>query len=205
MGEEPDRPGAEVSERWMRWRRAIDLEDYDARWERMLASGDAAHGEADFVTTLGPTAVLDAGCGTGRVAIELARRGIEAVGVDLDRDMVDHARRKAPGLVWVHGDLATVQLGRTFPVVLMAGNVLLFARPQDRGAIVANLAGLVAPGGVMVAGFSLEQGGYTLEEYDDHCAVAGLEVVERWCTWDRDPYGPGSDYHVSMSRHRCPT
>ena len=42
--------------------------------------------------------VLDAGCGTGRVAIELARRGIEVVGVDADPDMLERARRRAPQL-----------------------------------------------------------------------------------------------------------
>jgi hypothetical protein len=99
----------------------------------------------------------------------------------------------------VHGDLVTVQLGRTFPLVLMAGNVLLFARPQDRPGAVANLAAHVEPGGALVAGFSLEQGGYTLEEYDRSCATAGLELCERYSTWDRDPFRDG-DYHVSVHR-----
>jgi ubiquinone/menaquinone biosynthesis C-methylase UbiE len=55
--------------------------------------------------------VLDAGCGTGRVAIELARRGIEIVGVDIDPGMLGSARRKAPELTWIEADLATVTVG----------------------------------------------------------------------------------------------
>src|SRR5262245_37948055 len=93
-----EQPGAEVSERWAAWRREVDLVEYDARWERLAAAGGAVHGEADLIASLRPDAVLDAGCGTGRVAIELARRGIEVVGVDLDADMIEAARRKAPGL-----------------------------------------------------------------------------------------------------------
>ena len=36
--------------------------------------------------------MLDAGCGTGRVAIELAARGFSVVGMDLDEAMLDTAR-----------------------------------------------------------------------------------------------------------------
>ena len=36
-----------------------------------------------------PTSVLDAGCGTGRAAIELAHCGMTVVGVDVDRSMLD--------------------------------------------------------------------------------------------------------------------
>ena len=194
-------PGGEVSARWARWRAAIDLGEYDARWERLLASGQAVHGEADFVEALGPGPVLDAGCGTGRVAIELSRRAVEVVGADLDPDMVDAARRKAPELAWVRADLATMALGRRFAVVVMAGNVLLFARPQDRDAVVANLAAHVDSGGALVAGFSLEAGGYSLASYDESCVRAGLMLTERYATWDRGAFD-GGDYHVSV--HRTP-
>ena len=50
--------------------------------------------------------VLDAGCGTGRVAIELARHGVDVVGVDVDASMIGEARRRAPELEWVEADLA---------------------------------------------------------------------------------------------------
>jgi len=204
---DPDRrvPGAEVSDRWAKWRRAVDLDEYDARWQRMVDAGEAAHGEADFVDTLGPGAVFDAGCGTGRLAIELARRGREVVGADLDADMVDRARRKAPHLEWHVADLATVTLGRTFPIIVMAGNVMLFCKPEDRGTIVANLAHHLAPGGRLVAGFSLDAQGYPVARYDELCSAAGLVLEARYATWDREPFvggdGAGGDYAVSVHRH----
>ncbi|HEX7827307.1 MAG TPA: SAM-dependent methyltransferase, partial [Mycobacterium sp.] len=47
-------------------------DDYDARWRSLAATGQNVHGEADLVESLlresGGTRVLDAGCGTGRVA-----------------------------------------------------------------------------------------------------------------------------------------
>jgi 2-polyprenyl-3-methyl-5-hydroxy-6-metoxy-1,4-benzoquinol methylase len=54
--------------------------------------------------------VLDAGCGTGRIARELARRGLAVVGVDLDDVMLATARRKAPDIEWHTADLATVDV-----------------------------------------------------------------------------------------------
>src|SRR5919204_5229355 len=60
----------------------------DAPYEARARAGENVHGEADFVESFHPGSVLDAGCGTGRVAIELARRGIEVVGVDLDPGML---------------------------------------------------------------------------------------------------------------------
>jgi SAM-dependent methyltransferase len=68
-------------------------EEYDARWIPLAEAGENIHGEADLVETLlresGRNRVLDAGCGTGRVAIELSRRGFVVTGVDADAAMED--------------------------------------------------------------------------------------------------------------------
>ena len=197
-GEFPN--AAVVSPRWVQWRRAIDIDEYDARFERMAAAGEDVHGESDFIASFAPTALLDAGCGTGRIAIELARRGFDVTGVDLDADMVAAAARKAPDHPWLIDDLARMQLARRFDLVAMPGNVMLFCQPDDRRLIVHNLTQHLLPGGLLVAGFSLEPNGYTLAEWDEHCAASGLELVERFGTWTRDPYVPGGDYHVSVHR-----
>ncbi|MFM2071639.1 MAG: hypothetical protein RLZZ623_1902, partial [Actinomycetota bacterium] len=81
--------GHPVSPQWTGWRKAIDLDEYEARF-----TDHDAHGEADCIAAFGPATVLDAGCGTGRVAMELHRRGIDVVGVDLDADMLERARRR---------------------------------------------------------------------------------------------------------------
>ena len=155
-GEFPN--AAVVSPRWVQWRRDIDIADYDARFERLAAAGNDVHGEADFIAGLSPAAVLDAGCGTGRIAIELARRGFDVTGVDLDADMVAAAIAKAPDQQWLVDDLARMQLSRRFDLVAMPGNVMLFCNPGDRRLIVHNLAQHLLPGGRLIAGFSLETG-----------------------------------------------
>lgn len=187
----------EASSRWAAERDDAAAAAYDERWRRLAAQGRSIHGEADFVCRFDPTSVLDAGCGTGRVAVELDRRGIDVVGVDLDGRMLAEAHRKAPELSWVEGDLATVDLARTFDIVVAAGNVMIFVRPGTEATVVANLARHVAPvGGRLVAGFQLGQP-YGLDAYDRDCTAAGLELVDRFATWDGEPFAAG-DYAVSV-------
>jgi SAM-dependent methyltransferase len=191
-----------VSRRWSEWRSVTDLDEYYSRWQRLEAIGQPTHGEADFIESFHPSSVLDAGCGMGRVAIELARRGIDVVGVDLDDDLLHFARRTQPSIRWVHADLATMDLGRTFTVVAMPGNVMVFCRPGDRAPIVRNCVAHLEPDGLLIAGFQLEDSdeALTLAEYDDLCERAGLELAQRWSTWDSDPYR-GEAYAVSV-HHR---
>lgn len=178
-------------------------DDYDLRFTDRVAAGLDVHGEADFVGALGPASVLDAGCGTGRVAVELARRGIAVVGVDVDGEMLGAARAKAPELDWRLGDLVTVDLApEVFDVVVLAGNVMIFVAPRTEAAVVANLAPTLVPGGALVAGFQLRPDRISLADYDRCCADAGLVLVERWATWDRQPWSTEVDYAVSVHRRR---
>jgi O-acetyl-ADP-ribose deacetylase (regulator of RNase III)/2-polyprenyl-3-methyl-5-hydroxy-6-metoxy-1,4-benzoquinol methylase len=178
---------------------AWEGDDYQARFDRLAASGADVHGEATFVRAYEPRSVLDAGCGTGRVAIELARHGIEVVGVDVDPSMIATARRLAPQLTWVEHDLTTLELGRTFDVVVLAGNVPLFTPPGTQAQLVASAARHVAPGGCLVAGFSVDRG-YGIDEWDAHATAAGLVLAERFATWDRAPWQAGGAYAVSVHR-----
>jgi SAM-dependent methyltransferase len=177
-------------------------DEYDESYERRAAAGENVHGEADFVMRFSPASVLDAGCGTGRIARELARRGVHVVGVDLDETMLTTARRKAPAIEWHCADLATIELGRTFDVILLAGNVMIFLTPGSEAAVVANLAGHLANGGRLVAGFSLRPGQLDTEEFDRLVTSAGLSLSERWSTWDRAPWRPDADYQLSVHRKK---
>ena len=125
----PDRPN-----RWLQ-NRNVSGDAYDATYERRAAAGESVHGEADFVEQFAPTSVIDAGCGTGRVGRELANRGLDVVGVDLDPAMLATARRKAPSVDWRLADLATVDLDRLFDVTIMAGNVMIFLAPGSEPAL----------------------------------------------------------------------
>jgi SAM-dependent methyltransferase len=176
-----------------------DGDDYQQRIEAQLTTADDPHGEAGFVERYAPNSVLDAGCGTGRVAIELDRRGIEVVGVDHAPSMLTTARRLAPHLPWIGSDLTVLDLGRTFDVVLMAGNVPLFTPAGTTGALLTGCARHVGAEGVLVAGFQLSPR-YPVERYDEEAAAAGLELAERYATWHLDPFDSAADYAVSVHR-----
>jgi len=187
--------------RWMRGD-APRGEEYDRRFEELAARGVDMHGEADLIDSYEPASVLDAGCGTGRVAIELHRRGRTVTGVDLDPRMLEVARRKAPGISWVEGDLAdrTLALDGQFDTVVMAGNVLIFVAPGTEGVVVANMARMLAPGGRLIAGYSLRPDGLSVAVLDELAGAVGLSLESRWSTWDRQPFEPASSYAVSVHR-----
>jgi len=95
--------------------------------------------------------VLDAGCGSGENAIEIARRGIEVVGVDVAPTAIRQATAKAAGLpasFRVADALQLQGLGRTFTSVLDCGLFHTFD-DEERLAYVDSLAAVTAPGSVL--------------------------------------------------------
>ena len=202
--------------RWQELAGDDEGEAYAARLAARAAAGASMHGEADRVeTVLGGTygRVLDAGCGTGRVAVELARRGHDVVGVDLDPSMLAVARRDAPRCHWVQADLADLDpadLGEPFDLVVCAGNVVPLLAAGTEAASVRHMAGALRPGGRLVCGFGLDVAHLpldhvpvTLEQFDAWCADAGLLLEERFDTWEGAPFTHGG-YHVSVHRRAPP-
>lgn len=85
--------------------------------------------------------LLDAGCGTGALAVEAARRGAAVVAVDLSPTLVALARERAPrhlGIDFRSGDLLDPSLGRFDHVVAM--DSLIHYPAADIVDVVADLA-----------------------------------------------------------------
>lgn len=82
--------------------------------------------EADFLVELlalpPGSAILDIGCGTGRHAVELARRGYLLTGLDLSQGMLDQARQAAleagVQVQWIHADATRYTPDRQYHAVL---------------------------------------------------------------------------------------
>jgi SAM-dependent methyltransferase len=175
-----------------------------ARLAEMAAEGRNQHGEATFCAALlAPGAwVLDAGCGTGRVAARLAELGFDCVGVDRDASMLAVARRH-DGVVWIEADLAQWTSADAFDLVVAAGNVVPLV--ADPPAVVARLAQHLRAGGLLVTGFGLTAqhlppGGpqLNLADYDAWCTGAGLTLQARYGSWDAEPFAGG--YALSVWR-----
>jgi demethylmenaquinone methyltransferase/2-methoxy-6-polyprenyl-1,4-benzoquinol methylase len=67
----------------------------DRRWRRITVEQVVRPGDR----------VLDACCGTGDLALEARRQGGVVTGLDFSERMLEQARRKAPALEWVQGDV----------------------------------------------------------------------------------------------------
>ena len=197
--------------RWQQIARATGGPDYAAkyaeRFRAMAASGDDVHGEAAFVASLlePPARVLDAGCGTGRLAIRLAELGYDVVGVDIDASMLAMAREEAPQLDWRVGDLSILDTGERYDVVVVAGNTIPLLEPDTLGAAAQRLAAHLVQGGLLVCGFGLDDAHLPgdcpvtpLADVDAAFASAGLEPVARFSTWDRAPYDEAAGYVVTI-------
>jgi SAM-dependent methyltransferase len=98
--------------------------------------------------------VLELGCGTGRVALYLARRGHTVVGLDHEAELLDSLRERARGLSveTVLGDVRRPQLGRAIAAAIAPMQVLqLLEGSADRAQCLAAVAGALPPGGRFAA------------------------------------------------------
>ena len=83
--------------------------------------------------------VLELACGTGRIAIPLAKEGFDVTGVDLAESMLEQAREnsRAEGLNvrWVQSDMRDFSLGTTYPLIICPSQSmsrLLFVEDVER-------------------------------------------------------------------------
>ncbi|MCL2376546.1 MAG: class I SAM-dependent methyltransferase [Defluviitaleaceae bacterium] len=82
--------------------------------------------------------VLELGCGTGRVAIALAKEGLNVTGLDLSHDMLDIFREKlakqpeiADKITITHGNMANFSLGRKFDMIIVPFRVFQLLTDDD--------------------------------------------------------------------------
>ena len=96
---------------------------------------------------------LELGIGTGRIALPLARRGVQVHGIDLSRAMVARLRAKPGGdaIGVTIGDFATTRVDGGFSLVYLVFNTIMNLTSQDaQVACFRNAAEHLEPGGCFV-------------------------------------------------------
>jgi SAM-dependent methyltransferase len=179
---------------------------YIDRFRAMAADGADLAGEARLVDAMLPrrAAVLDAGCGTGRVGGHLADAGHRVVGVDLDPLLIAAARADHPAARWLVGDLAELDLAAQgvdtgFDAIVCAGNVMAFVAPGTRRTVLSRMRAHLNDAGRLVVGFGAGRG-YEFAEFLDDTAAAGLATDLLLSTWDLRPFDDGSAFLVAVLR-----
>jgi SAM-dependent methyltransferase len=135
---------------------------------------------------LGARSVLDVGCGTGVLALLLAGRGIEVVGVDPARASLDLARAKpgADAVRWWEGDATTLPPLQA-DLATMTGNVAqVFVTDEEWAATLAGVRRALRPGGHLVFETRVPEREawreWTREATYDDSEVDGVGRVETW-------------------------
>ena len=195
--------------RWFGHRSPAERLDYAYRFVRIAEKGDDIDGEARFVDAMADrgSTILDAGCGTGRVAAALARSGHRAAGVDADPTLIEKGREFYPGLPLATLDLwhltperlAELGLPPTYDLIVCAGNVMLFLAEGTEPQVVRRLSGVLRPGGRVVFGFFTGRD-YDHDDLDRDARAAGWVREHRFATWQLDAITGAGDWAVSVYR-----
>jgi cyclopropane fatty-acyl-phospholipid synthase-like methyltransferase len=100
--------------------------------------------------------ILDMGCGTGRHAIELAKRGYRMTGVDISSGMLAEAQKAAREadveVEWIHGDATTFKSTKQFDAAIcLCEGAFGLLGPKENAcdhdlAILGNIYNALKPG-----------------------------------------------------------
>ena len=106
----------------------------------------------DLLDELSVRSVLDIGCGTGSLAVRLAERGLDVVGVDPAAASLDVARGKpcADRVRWLLGDATTLPPLQVDAAVLTGNVAQVFLTDEDWMAALRGIAAALRPGGTLV-------------------------------------------------------
>ncbi len=126
---------------------------YDTPGTGMFAPELLAPTVDRLVELAGDGRALEFAVGTGRVAVDLAERGVPVTGIELSGPMIDRLRAKVDEerIPVVVGDMATVRAPGEYTLVYLVFNTISNLLTQaEQVACFRNAAGHLAPGGRFV-------------------------------------------------------
>ena len=149
---------------------------YDWENARTLGRRDVAFWRRLALNARG--AVLELGCGTGRIALPLGRAGARVIGIDRSEAMLAHARRRIrrarlqSRVRLIRGDIRHLPFGSRFTLVMAPYGILQsLVRERDLAATLAAVHEVLEPGGTF--GLELVADLPAWEEYRKRVSLQG--------------------------------
>lgn len=112
----------------------------------------------DLIPRSGPM-VMDAGCGTGRIARYLADSGLDAVGIDIAHGMVAEARRAHRDIPFGVADLIHLPCGSASLDAIAYWYSIITTPPENLDRVWSELRRVLARGGPALIAFQCGSGG----------------------------------------------
>ncbi len=148
--------------------------------------------------------VLEVACGTGRVAIPIARQGFAVTGLDVVPGMLDVARGKTADLPvrWIEGDARDFDLGEQFRLVFLTGNAFqAFLMNADQEALLGRVhAHLHDEGLVAFETRNPSWGTHEVRDEDHDRLFVDLETKTEEEAWPSYVDAEGREVRVSRTR-----
>lgn len=183
------------------------LEEYVEKFTRKYDAGEDTAGEARFIDAVAArgSAILDGGCGTGRVGGALTAAGHRVLAVDRSRRLIEVARRYFPRTSYQVRDLLEVTaddllaagLPNRVDIVVLAGNVMPCLAPGTERRVLERLVGLLGDHGRLVLGFRTDRE-YSVTDLERDQQALGLTEQHRFSDWQLGAWRDDSPWIVSM-------
>ena len=148
-------------------------------------------------------AVLDLGCGSGRMTVELARRGYDMTGVDLSPEMLDIARERAEReglsdrMLWLCQDMREFELYGTVDVTVSClDSINHLTSPADLSRTLSLVHNYLIPDGL----FIFDVNGRVKFETTYASTTYAMEEEGSVCIWQND-YNPKTklcDFYITV-------
>jgi SAM-dependent methyltransferase len=127
--------------------------------------------DLDLITrhlSIRPGSVLDVGCGPGHLTEHLRAHGVDATGIDLVPEFIEHARATYPEGRYEIGSMLRLPVANGSLAGVLAWYSLIHLAPDDLDDALAELRRTITTGGVLVLGFF---DGHEIERFD-HAVVS---------------------------------